>query len=253
MPRCWTPHRCCLAACSCSVTTSGRPGVAHWLLDAIPRLAALGSLADIGVAVPPLTAPWQRAALHLCGIADDRIIEVGISQAIRDETLVVTDDRRDPPHPAFAAAPWALRFLRRTLGRNAVGRATAGGLYVSRRDSEGRRVVNEAALMDVLAARGFVRVELSALDLAGQVAAFAGAAAIVARHGAGLAHLAFAAPATRVVEIFPATHGTAAFALIAASLGLRYRCLVCDDLTAAERPEFVDMRVDPAAVLAALG
>ncbi len=229
--------------------------VSHFLLDTLPRLGVLDWCADgaaVSVAVPELTQAWQREALHACGLTDDRIIEVGLSPAIRADLLLLTDDRRSPPHPAFGAAPWALRFLRRTVGGTAVGKPRAGRLYVSRRDSAGRRVVNEAALMAALAPRGFTEVTLSALPLAGQVAAFATAEMIVAPHGAGLAHLAFAAPGTRVVEIFPSSHGTPAFAMIGAALGLRYRAVICDDLVAAERPEFHDLRVDPAAVLAAL-
>ncbi len=233
--------------------------VSHFLLDTIPRLGVLDWWRDGGplsVALPPLGAPWQRAALHAAGITDEQIIEIGPSQAIRADMLLLTDDRRSPPHPAFTAAPWALRFLRRTLGHGAVaehgGAPAAGGIYVTRRDSAGRRVVNEDALLAALAPHGFAAVTLSDLPLSGQIAAFAGAAAIVAPHGAGLAHLAFAAPGTRVVELFPLSHGTPAFAMIAAALGLRYRALLCADLIPAERPEFCDMRVDPAVVLAAL-
>jgi hypothetical protein len=229
------------------------PNFAHWILDTLPRLAVIDQIAperDAFIAIPPLTAAWQRTALHLAGIEDGRIVEVGIGQAVQARTVLATDDRPSPPHPAFRAAPWALRFLRRMREKVSIPDDRSGGLYVSRHDSEGRRVVNEAELMAALAPRGFRRVLLSELDLSAQIAAFASARAIIAPHGAGLANLAFAARGTHVLELFPQSHGTAAFRLLAAGVGLSYHYLVSDDLTAAARPEFHDMRVDPARVLA---
>ncbi len=74
-------------------------------------------------------------------------------------------------------------------------------LYISRRDSALRPMLNEAVLEAALARLGFSAVTLSSLSLAEQISRVRRARMIVAPHGAGLAHLLLARPGTQVLEI----------------------------------------------------
>ena len=74
-------------------------------------------------------------------------------------------------------------------------------LYISRRDSPLRPMLNEAELEAALAGLGFRSVVLSALSLLEQIRTVRRAKVVVAQHGAGLAHLLFARPGTRVLEL----------------------------------------------------
>jgi capsular polysaccharide biosynthesis protein len=232
------------------------PNFAHWLLDWLPRLSVVRGRDEMFVAVPPLHAKFTRPLLRRCGFGDARIIELPQMRAVRARELWVTDDRPSPPHPALRASAWALRYLRETVGHGIVRRDLAPPhdgdcLLVSRADSMGRHIVNEDELLRALAPFRVRRVLLSAHGIEAQVALFANARLIVGAHGAGLANLAFATEGARVVEIFPRTHGTDAFFLVAATRGVDYRYLVCDDLVGAEgaRPEDFDLRVDAGAVV----
>ncbi len=65
-------------------------------------------------------------------------------------------------------------------------------LYISRAQARVRRVLNEAAVMEVLGAVGFRLCRLEDMSFAEQVRLFAAAELVVAPHGAGLANLLFA-------------------------------------------------------------
>jgi Glycosyltransferase 61 len=229
------------------------PNYSHWLLDALPRLAALELAGfrpeNLMLATSPLTQPYQRETLRLCGWAAERIIELAPMQALRARELFVTTDQPQPPHPMFKGAPWAARYLRRHLGAQGGRADPAGGrrLYISRGDTGWRRVLNEPELVAMLAQRGFESVSLSGMSVGEQAKIFDAAAWIVAPHGAGLANLVFSRPEATVLEIFPRSFGTPAFHCVAAAGRLRYGCHIVPEANVVRREGvgYDDMRVDP--------
>jgi capsular polysaccharide biosynthesis protein len=224
----------------------------HWLLDWLPRLAFLGEQArrsDVFVAVPYLPAWYPWAALRLAGFPPERVIQLDMMQALRARRLLVPNDLRVPPHPGHKAAPWVLDFLRGSIGYCAFldgidAPARRKKLYISRGDSSGRRVLNEAAMIAALAPYGYQPVTLGGMSLAQQIAAFSCASHIVAPHGAGLANIAFADRSTTLVELFPATYGTAAYYVLAAGLGMTYASYVAAQISPGSRSQLDDFSVD---------
>jgi hypothetical protein len=105
-------------------------------------------------------------------------------------------------------------------------------IYVSRDDARLRRVLNESEILPLLNEAEFEPVALSRLPIGRQVSLFRHAEAVVAPHGAGLAHIAWCRPGTRVVEFFPDPEGprgrvkNASFDywLIAQMRGLSHAC-----------------------------
>ena len=80
--------------------------------------------------------------------------------------------------------------------------------------------------------------------MARQIATFASASHIVAPHGAGLANIVFADPATTLVEIFPASYGTAAYYVLAAGLGMTYASYIAHAVSPGGRAQLDDISVD---------
>jgi capsular polysaccharide biosynthesis protein len=105
-------------------------------------------------------------------------------------------------------------------------------IYVSRDDARLRRVLNESEILPLLNEAEFEPVALSRLPIGRQVSLFRHAEAVVAPHGAGLAHIAWCRPGTKVVEFFPDPDGprgcvkNASFDywLIAQMRGLSHSC-----------------------------
>jgi hypothetical protein len=233
------------------------PNYSHWLLDTLPRLAALamsGWGAGAVLATSRLLAPYQRETLRLCGWDESRIVQLAPMQALQAEVLLASTDQPQPPHPLFKAAPWAARWLRQHLAPPAGGRADPVGgrrFYMSRRDAAGRRVLNEAALTQALAARGFETVSLGGLGVREQAALFDSAAWIVAPHGAALANIVFARPGATLLELFPRSYGTPAYYMLAAAGQVRYGCHIGPETAVAWREErpLDDFTVDVEALL----
>lgn len=230
----------------------------HWTIDALPRLDALrrqGGGADVTVAVTPLSDPFQRETLHRCGFDDAHIVELGPMQALRADELLVTSDLPAPPHPAFKASPWALRFLRRHLGPagapESLRRGDGRRLYVSRGDGGRRRIVNEAELVAELRQMGVEPVTLSGRSVREQASLFATASFVVGAHGAGLANIAFAPRGAALLELFPGSYGTPAYYILAAGAGLEYRYLLSEGIGSGGSTQDDDLRVDVAQVVAA--
>jgi capsular polysaccharide biosynthesis protein len=224
----------------------------HWLVDWIPRLSFLGPLArnpSVFVVTTPLIAEYQRDSLRMCGFDESRVIALEDFRAIRAGELVVPNDLQVIPHPIYKGAPWALAYLRSSVGLASLVEASGDvrrreKIYVSRGDAMRRKIVNDAELATALASYGYRTIELSGMSLADQVASFAYASHVVSLHGAGLSNVAFALPGTKVLEIFPERYGTPAFAVIAASVGCSYATYIADSTVAAATTQSDDVEID---------
>ncbi len=189
---------------------------AHWLTAHLPKLALLRDRGELGA----LVLPAERgaaidASLRRLGIepADHPQLPTGAVLAAGELTLLDTDRFR----------PELLR-----LARDAMAGPEAEGprrVFVTRRSARGRRLADEAGIAETLAGHGFEAVEMERLDLDAQVALMAGAEAVVAPHGAGLANILFCRPGARVLEIADPAYPNPNFYAMAAGLGLDYGLL----------------------------
>lgn len=219
----------------------------HWLVDTLPRLAFLGDGADVTLIVSEEQAAFKRDSLALCGFAPDRVVYLPDFAAIRAERLLVPFDTRAMPHPAHKGAPWVMDFLRGRIGVPALSAFRRKGpdkIYVSRADAGGRRVLNEDAVMRLLAPLGYEKVTLSERGLAEQVALFAGAERIIGLHGAGLSGIVFAPARAHLLEILPASYGMPSFYVLSASRGLGYATYIAHDVRPGSRTQLDDVVID---------
>lgn len=204
---------------------SGADNYYHWTVDGIGRLSALDAdtLARCRhVLVPPLRTDFQRAAITLAGLSGKTIIEVADGEKLQIEELIwpwaAMEDYR--PHPCLRD------FFRRMADVPAAAGRGPRLVYVDRRNSGNRRLVNEDEVVSGLERMGFVPVRLEQLTLMQQVTLFRQATCIVAPHGAGLANLLFAPTGCRVVELQMDHYVHWCFRVIAALGGLPYDCVI---------------------------
>lgn len=112
-------------------------------------------------------------------------------------------------------------------GRPADAPALPKRIYLSRQGASRRRVANHDAVEALLATHGFTTVRMETLDFREQAALFAGAEAVVAPHGAGLANILFNDGRAGVVELYVEDDPQYHFALCATARGCRYVPLAC--------------------------
>jgi capsular polysaccharide biosynthesis protein len=182
----------------------------HWLLDTLPRLLLLAeSGSDFSEFDNFLFATAQsgfhKSTLADLGIGLDRVVtrqhDGGLFQV--DSFTHVTAPRRDfLTHPRIYELVCAHFGMNETYRRQPTKQPLR--LFISRGKASRRRIVNEDAVMEMLAPLGFQAIFLEDLSIAETARMIASASHIIAPHGAGLANLVFARAGTRVMELFNA-------------------------------------------------
>jgi capsular polysaccharide biosynthesis protein len=190
----------------------------HWMLDALPRLAALESA---GASAAPLVVPhplsrFQRESLALLGIGRHRLTPF-VNEHVAPQALIWA------PAPAHIGYPnaFAVRWLRRALGQGTPARGRR--LYVARSGS--RRIVNEDDLIDVLRREGFEVIHPERVSLVQQIRAFEEAEAVVAPHGAGITNVLFS-ERLALLELVPPRYVNRCYERLAQAAGHDYRYLM---------------------------
>ncbi|MEB3343440.1 tetratricopeptide repeat protein [Okeania sp.] len=176
----------------------------HWIFDVISRLELLfkGGI-DLGYVdkfiVNSYQQRFQKEILTFLGIPQEKVIESYQNHHIIADKLVV------PSLPLAAPSKWNCDFIRRELMplKNQVKSTKyQERIYISRKDSDVRRLVNEDRVIEFLSTLGFQTVVLSSTSVAEQVSLFANAKVIVAVHGAALTNIVFCQSGTKIIELF---------------------------------------------------
>lgn len=172
----------------------------HFLIDAMSSLLMveeMGLLETYPAAAPPLS-PWQRDLLAMA-FPDRPVTEVSAPIAEIDEVLFSTAMNH------FLHIPNAIlgRLRDRILARAPPATPGCERIYLSRRRTSMRVMVNEAALERALRDRGFRILNPETMTAADQVAAVRGAQVVVGASGAQLANALFLPPGAGLIEIQP--------------------------------------------------
>lgn len=219
-------------------TTPAKGHVFHWLFNAmVPLIAYLES----GQSEPGLGLIVNAAESEIQRRSFDYLKErYGISEIVpvaQHEAVRVPHLRADIPVPHIPRALQSPLGLARLgdFGRFIAGpdgEASPKRIYISRNDARLRRVLNEESFMPKLEALGVTRVVLGKLPIARQVSLFREAEIVIGPHGAGLAHIAWCKPSTKIIEFFPSPDGPRGcvrnasydYWLLSNLLGLDYTC-----------------------------
>jgi len=236
------------------------PNLCHFLLDHATRLEVYRragiEVGEVTVIGPELRFDYQRETAARMGVR--LYLPVTRRARLRVGRLWVSSNCHNQRHPAHWGAAWAVDAVRSKF--DLAPRNRSRRLLISRRDSQWRRIGNEAEIVDVLRPLGFEVIVPGELAFADQIAAFRDATHVIAPHGAGLTNVLWCAPGTHVLEVFHPHYGTWAYAMLKDVLGLDYATLVGRDAgsdapafndTTLPRERMVphagrDIRVDPA-------
>lgn len=214
----------------------------HWMFDVLPKIHLLHkssiSMDNIDVFVcNKLAHPYHEETLSILNIPRRKILEISANTYLQTDQLICTS----PPsiQSEYGRPPldeWLYTFLRSTfLQQNTYNRSLPDRIFVNRRDSTKRALINESEVEDFLTEYGFESVSLSNLSVRSQAHLFHNANVIISPHGAGLTNLIFCKPSTKVIEIFlpPENNGnwggTGDFYNLSNQLKLNYFYLLSDE------------------------
>jgi capsular polysaccharide biosynthesis protein len=182
------------------IGTDGAYNYSHWLSRNVLKLSLVeedARFASLPILINHDLSAYQREYLELLAISSDRLLGLPENAVIACRELFVPTNFRG--HPRMGTA---IDWLRGRLSRFiAPSEAAIDRIYISRRDSRQRVLLNEQELETALAQLGFRIVTLTGMPVRDQIALFSRAKFIVGAHGAGLTNLMFAPRGATVVEI----------------------------------------------------
>lgn len=213
----------------------------HWTADSLPQVRSLA----VHMQGKPLTllmsnevGPVHRDSLEAILPENFTVEYVAPAEWFDLETFVMPSHISSVANAFFP--PEYYEFIRsntfRKLGTPKLDRPT-GRFYISRRRAKHRRVLNETALMELLAPFGFQMIFVEDYDFSQQVELFRNAEAIVSPHGAALGGIIYADHA-KVCVFYPELRPAAYFYTLARGVGLQHCC------TNDNRAEDDDFEVD---------
>ena len=212
---------------------------AHWFTAHLPKLLLLREEGMLGGLVLPTPRPaWLDASLRLVGIDPDAAAQLPRGGTLRAASLTVVESDRFRPELLRAAHAALARMPERT---------PTARVFVSRRSARGRRLVDEAGLMPLLARHGFEAVEMERLGLDEQIALMGRTAVLLAPHGAGLTNMLFCPPGAKIIEIGDPDYPNPNFYAMAAALGHPYAWVAARGVGAGH-PLDRDLAVEPEAL-----
>jgi hypothetical protein len=199
----------------------------HWMFEVLPRFELLrlsGMPVDKYAINRHIRQPFQEETLAILGIPPEKIIDLSGHCQLRAKKLVVTSL---PGRQGYLPA-WAGNFLRHHFVEKRGLRKKKGyeRIYLSRSYAKHRHILNEAEVINMLGARGFVALNTEFLSVAEQAEIFYSAEAIVAPHGAALTNIVFCDPGTKIIEIFPEHYQFPCFPPVCKHYRLDYYFLV---------------------------
>lgn len=200
-----------------------RTNYSHFILDFLPRLMYLESAGVLPAAkliVPNSIPTYQDRLLTLLGY--DESTRWSIDAGYHRFDAVYTASF---PHNVYwYPNPDACRQIKDRLLSliTPADSALPEHLYISRKNSTFRRVINERKILDRLDPLGFVEVCTEDLTIEAQINLFRRAKTVIAPHGAGLTNILFMEQGTSVIELVGSHHRLPTYVNLAGGLGLRY-------------------------------
>jgi capsular polysaccharide biosynthesis protein len=232
----------------------------HWLVEFLPRLWAcrpLPGFAAVPVLVDAQMPPQHREALDAFLLPGQAVIELAPGDAVRVADLwLATAPLYMPtgPRPGAPCAPDLLavdaeafaRTLRAASAERPVDGAHGRRLYLARKDTQHRRLLNRVEVEAWMAAHAFDLVDFADIPFAEQVARMRAADIVVGPDGSANLMTYFARPGTRIGILSGAAVEDCEW-YVAISDALGHRVVVLPGETPSERDDyrtFSDYRID---------
>ncbi len=204
------------------ISASAGEGFFHWMFEVLPRIHIINQSPWVTskIVVNSVNSKFQEETLSILGLLDN-VIVLKANEQIQANELIVPSLPRNMPQ-------WVCDFLRKSFLPDPNGfDGKRKRLYISRaKANNGRSVLNESEVMDLLTPLGFEKILSENLSFQKQVSYFSQAEVIIAPHGAGLSNLVFCDEKTRVLEFFSPNYVNACFYALANMVGLEYYYLI---------------------------
>lgn len=231
------------------ITDDFSNGFFHWVCDVLPKLellcvASAEELAARTLVVPAMADfPYVRPSLEPYRLGGLKVL--GMRERGRCGELLVVP----PIAPTGNYRPDLMRALRDRFRKYFGLAAPSRKIFISRSMAPKRRIANEAEILPFLERRGFECVVPEKLSFSEQLKLLGSASILVGNHGAGLTHMAWMAPGSRVLELRRSgDRENNCYYSLASALELPYYYLQCGVVDEREPTRTADFVVDARAL-----
>lgn len=235
------------------ITDDWSNGYFHWLTDALTRLYVMRDRLDDFV----LLLPWDYEARDFVQSSlqcfDVTAVEfIGQDEVRRCRKVFMPTHTAPSGHYNEEIIRGVRSLLLQAYG-DAAYRGEGERIYISRGRARKRRIINEEALIDVLAEFRFQTIYAEDLSFEQQVKICSRARYLVSNHGAGLTNMLFMPQGASVLEL---RHHTDCinncYFTLSSALDLNYFYQTCQSGNSDQYPHAADLVVDPKALKANL-
>jgi capsular polysaccharide biosynthesis protein len=196
---------------------------AHWVLELLPRLGILEK-AGIdwrqldGLILNGPKSGWKCEMLDMLGVPEEKRIFLGPGDHFECETLIA---------PSYVCTghgfpSWMVEYLQAAFAAYKSTSDKKTRIYIARGKAAYRQILNEPEVIRLLERYRYQITFCEELSFKKKIELFSSAEAVVAAHGAGLTHLAFCPPRTRVLEIFSPSYVNPSFVELSNAADLDY-------------------------------
>jgi capsular polysaccharide biosynthesis protein len=208
------------------IASKSSPCYFHWMFDILPRIELLrrSGISYDKLYTNPLRLPFQRETIESLGLSPKKMIFSDPKLHLQCSKLVFPSLAA----PGGTMPKWVCDFLRSSFLNEPSKKECDGNsrIYITRRNSQSRKIVNEEELQGLLHSHGFKETILENLSVAEQARLFSSAEIILAPHGASLSNLVFCSPATRVIEIFTPNYVNPCYWNLSQHMHLDHHCIL---------------------------
>lgn len=201
-------------------------GYYHWIIDILPRLSLIEKFSTLGntkLIVPSSLNSFQKESLLLTGVSPTRIQEFD-GNYWQVEKLYFPSLLSECGNPSPSIVSW----LREKFLCNCDDSSARKKIYISRSDTNIRRILNEDEIASFLSKEGFEIICPGSLSFEKQVEIFKNANVIVAPHGAGLTNIVFSPRGSWIIELFPEDYINGCYWALANVCKQNYSFMICN-------------------------
>jgi hypothetical protein len=198
------------------------PNFSHWLLDALPRLAALDCFPeDTKVLVPGRLAEYQKESLRLLGLEDR------IRYTPESHLLVESYYLSSPASMIACESAYTLSFLRQRLLPKASPTFKGPKRFIIDRQGVTRGIQNGEEFNQFFRDLGWAIIDTATLSFADEIKLFMDAEAFCGAIGSGFTNAVWSRPGCAVIQLVSETVMDGSTEWICTRNQLRWRFMIC--------------------------
>lgn len=173
--------------------------VSHWFMDILSRIWGKSFIPEkrMKIIVPAPLQDYMVECLHFMGFDDEDIILAAKNKVYKFKSLYCVSRLASQYNYISPECTDFYTYFKNYLPEYVEGKEKK--IYLSRRDANKRRCINEEKLESILKEKGFSIVQTTRLTLTERVSLFSGCDFLVGACGAGLFHSVFMGAKTKVL------------------------------------------------------